>query len=103
MTKSFATCPISEIGFLRVSLSPAYGANFADATAALGAIVRMRNHRFLRDATRALSLPAVGSTKDVTDAHLVSLARRYRLKLATFDAALCGKQWARGVAENLIR
>ncbi len=42
----------------------------------------------------------VTTTKDVTDAHLVNLARRYRLKLATFDAALCEKPWARGVAED---
>ena len=97
---SFATCPISEMGFLRVSLSPAYAAGFADALAALSAIVNMSTHRFLPDATRAQSLPRVNTGKDVTDAHLVHLARRHRLKLATFDAALCDKEWARGVAEN---
>lgn len=98
--KSFATCPISEMGFLRVSLSPAYGASFEDAMAALRAITGMRTYRFLRDATRAQSLPTVSTSKDVTGAHLVHVARRYRLKLATFDAALCGKEWARGVAED---
>jgi uncharacterized protein len=98
--KSFATSPVSEMGFLRVSLSPAFGARFEDAIAALEAIVRMRGHRFVRDDTRAGSLPVVATTKDVTDAHLVYLARRYRLKLATFDAALCDKPWARGVAED---
>lgn len=101
--KSFATCPITEMGFLRVSLSPAYGASFEDAMAALGAIVGMRTHRFLRDATRAQSLPQIRTSEDVTDAHLVHLARRYRLKLATFDAALCEKEWARGVAEDPTR
>jgi toxin-antitoxin system PIN domain toxin len=99
-TKSFATCPISEMGFLRVSLSPAFGASFADAMTVLGAIVEMRTHRFLRDATRAQSLPQVSTSKDVTDAHLVNLARHYRLKLATFDVALREKEWARGVAED---
>lgn len=101
--KSFATCPISEMGFLRVSLSPAYGASFEDAMAALRAIVHERTHRFIRDATHADSLPRVGTSKDVTDAHLVNLARRYRLKLATFDVSLCAKDWARGVAENPTR
>jgi uncharacterized protein len=101
--KSFATCAISEMGFLRVSLSPAYGASFPDAMTALGAIVAMSTHRFLPDATRAQSLPPVSTSKDVTDAHLVHLARRHRLKLATFDAALCDKQWARGVAEDPTR
>jgi uncharacterized protein len=101
--KSFATSPISEMGFLRVSLSPAYGASFVDAMEALGAITRMRAHRFLRDATSAQSLPPVSTSKDITDAHLVQLARRYRLKLATFDTALCEKQWARGIAEDPTR
>jgi predicted nucleic acid-binding protein len=98
--KSFATSSVIEMGFLRVSLSPAFGARFEDAIAALEAIVRMRGHRFVRDDTRARSLPLVTTSKDVTDAHLVHLARRYRLKLATFDAALCEKPWAQGVAED---
>jgi predicted nucleic acid-binding protein len=98
--KSFATSPICEMGFIRVSLSPAFGARFDDAIAALEAIVRTRGHRFVPDDTRAGSLPLVTTTKDVTDAHLVYLARRYRLKLATFDVALCEKPWARGVAED---
>ena len=98
--KSFATCPITEMGFLRVSLSPGFGASFEDAMAALGAIAKMRTHRFLRDGTHAHSLPHVSTSKDVTDAHFVRLARHYRLKLATFDAALCEKAWARGVAED---
>ena len=101
--KSFATCPISEMGFLRVSLSPAFGASFEDAMAVLRTIVGMRTHQFLRDATRAQSLPQVGTSKDVTDAHLVHLARSYRLKLATFDVALFHKEWARDIAEDPTR
>src|SRR5579862_7812319 len=100
---SFATCPISEMGFLRVSLSPAFGASFEDAMAALSAIVGMNTHRFLRDATPAQSLPRVSTSKDITDAHFVHLARTYKLKLATFDAPLCEKEWARGVAEDPTR
>ena len=98
--KSFSTSTVVELGFLRVSLSPAFGARFEDAIEALEAIVQTRGHRFVRDDTRAGSLPVVTSTKDVTDAHLVYLARRHRLKLATFDAALCEKPWAQGVAED---
>jgi hypothetical protein len=91
------------MGFLRVSLSRAYGASFDDAITTLGSIVEMRAHRFLRDATRAQSLPRVSTAKDLSDAHLVHLARFHRLKLATFDAALCTKEWARGVAEDPTR
>jgi toxin-antitoxin system PIN domain toxin len=101
--RAFATYPISEMGFLRVSLSPAFGASFVDAMETLTAILKMPNHRFVADATRAQSLPHVNRSKDITDAHLINLARRHRLKLATFDAALCEIEWARGVAEDPTR
>jgi AbrB family looped-hinge helix DNA binding protein len=61
--KSFATCAVSEIGFLRISLSPAFGASFTDALAVLQAIVSMRGHRFVRDGTRARSLPSVAAAR----------------------------------------
>ena len=101
--RSFATCSISEMGFLRVSLSPAYRASFEEALEALIAIVSLPRHRFLTDETRAQSLPPVVRGKDITDAHLVSLARNNRLRLATFDAALCEVDWARGIAEDPTR
>ncbi len=63
----------------------------------------MPAHRFLRDSIHAQSLPALSTPKEVTDAHFVHLARRHHLKLATFDAALCEKEWARGVAEDPTR
>lgn len=44
--KSFATCPISQLGFLRVSLSPGYRASFADALAALRTSQRARVRSF---------------------------------------------------------
>jgi toxin-antitoxin system PIN domain toxin len=96
----FATAPITQMGFLRVSLSPAYGATFVDAQAALQAILQLKSHRFLTDAVPADSLPAVTSGQDVTDAHLVRLAASHGIKLATLDGSLCKKTWAVGVAEN---
>ena len=96
----FATAPITQMGFLRVSMSPAYGASFADARTALDAMLQLKSHRFLADATRANSLPALAVSKDVTDAHLVRLAASHRLKLATLDGNLCQQPWAAGIAEN---
>ncbi|MBM3839500.1 MAG: hypothetical protein FJ398_16325 [Verrucomicrobia bacterium] len=60
----------------------------------------MKSHRFLTDATQADSLPAISSSKDVTDAHLVRLAASHGLKLATLDDDLAKKSWASGIAEN---
>lgn len=99
-TPAFATAPISQMGFLRVSMSAGYGASFADATTALAAILDLRSHRFLTDATRSETLPVLSSGKDVTDAHLVRLAASHGLKLATLDADLCKKPWSAGIAEN---
>jgi len=98
--QSFATCPISQLGFLRVSMSPAYRASFADAQTALTGITTMRQAQFIRDDLPTDKLPGLGSHADVTDAYLVELARAYSLKLATLDKALCQKSWAAGVAEN---
>jgi predicted nucleic acid-binding protein len=60
----------------------------------------MRGHRFLRDGTRGRALPPVASGRDVADAHLVRLAARHRMKLATLDVVLCGRAWADGIAED---
>lgn len=99
-TTAFATAPITQMGFLRVSMSPAYSASFDDAKTALSAILKLQTHRFLTDATQADSLPALSASKDVTDAHLVKLAASHGLKLATLDGNLAKRPWAAGVAEN---
>jgi predicted nucleic acid-binding protein len=61
----FATAPATQMGFLRVSMSSAYGASFADARTALEAIVSLKSHRFLTDAARADSLPTVSSVMNL--------------------------------------
>ncbi|MBI4663069.1 MAG: PIN domain nuclease [Verrucomicrobia bacterium] len=96
----FSTAPVTQMGFLRVSMSVAYGASFGDAQTALRAILQLKSHRFLTDAVPADSLPALSSGQDVTDAHLVRLADSQGLKLATLDGGLCKKQWAARIAEN---
>lgn len=97
---AFATAPVTQMGFLRVSMSPAYGASYNDARAVLKAILQLKSHRFLTDAVNANSLPTLSSAKDVTDAHLIQLATSHGLKLGTLDDSLCEKVWASGIAEN---
>jgi toxin-antitoxin system PIN domain toxin len=96
----FATAPVTQMGFMRVSMSPGYGASFGDAQTALRAILQLKSHRFVRDGVQACSLPTLSSRKDVTDAHLVLLAASHNLKLATLDDDLTKKPWAAGVAEG---
>lgn len=97
---AFVTSPLAELGFIRVSMSPAYRASFADAQAALADIITRKQARWLPADLRAAQLPALTSHAHVTDAYLVELARAHRLRLATLDDDLCKQPWAVGVAEN---
>lgn len=98
--REFATCPVVQTGFLRVSMNPAYRASFLEAREALDDILSASAHRFLADEVHAGLLPVVAHRQEVTDAHLVTLASRYGLQLATLDDVLCRKPWATGIAVN---
>jgi len=96
----WATCPITESGFMRISMTTAYHATFDNARKSLATLRALRGHRFVVDDVEAALLPVLTSYKDTTDAHLVTLAKRHGLKLATLDGTLIAKPWAAGVAEN---
>ena len=98
----FHTCAISELGFVRISLSSAYAATWGDIQESLKKLHTRRGHQFLADDVKGTDAPETGS-KDTTDAHLVALANRHGLKLATLDMTLTTKSWAAGVAENPLR
>ena len=97
----FHTTPIVELGFMRVSLSPGYSASWQDAHRSLISLYSRPAHRFLADDLSATDSPE-SSYKDSTDAHLVRLAFRHGLKLATLNMALLAKPWASGHAFNPI-
>lgn len=92
--KSFATCPITQGGFIRISSNPALGyANEpADAFLSLDSILRDRRHEFWPDALSfgGANLPRhlIHSHTQVTDHYLVALVRQHKGSLATFDAPL---------------
>ena len=96
----WATCPLTESGFMRISMTTAYQATFDDARKSLATLCALRGHRFLSDDVDAALLPVLSSYKDTTDAHLVTLAKRHGMKLAMLDDDLIGKPWAAGIAEN---
>ena len=95
----FYTTAITELGFVRISLSAAYLATWAEAQETFEKLHARPNHLFLTDDVDGLAAPQTAS-KDTTDAHLVTLAKRHGLKLATLDGMLLGKTWAAGIAEN---
>ncbi len=95
-TAGWATTPVTESGFVRVSSNRAaiVTATSPDqAIALLGAMTALQGHAFWPDdiagVTGGFDEPALITThRDVTDAHLLALAQRYGGTLVTFDAKI---------------
>lgn len=85
---SLATCGLTELGFIRVSML-AFGYSLTEAETSLIAI-KSRLGGYLVDAPSPL-LPAWASTAAKTsDGYLVQIAETHGLKLATFDTDIPG-------------
>lgn len=89
-----ATCSITELGFLRVlSQAPPYGINVNQARIFLKALKEhpQLQFSFIRDGQDASQLPAwVTGPKQITDGHLLELARANGAILATLDTKIPG-------------
>lgn len=96
----FTTCPLAELGFLRVSMTPGFKASFEDSQTALADITSRSQARRILEDVSIFELPHLTGHAEVTDAYLVALARAHGLKLATLDESLCKRTWAVGIAEN---
>jgi len=97
--EEFHTCAITELGFIRISLSSAYQATWDEAQEALAKLQARPGYRFVADDVDGGAAPQTES-RDTTDAHLIALAKRRGLALATLDAGLLAKSWAAGIAQN---
>ena len=89
-----ATCALTELGFVRVlAQAPQYGLSVAQARDLLG---RMKNagaikFSFIADQHDASHLPGwVKTAKQVTDGHLLELAKAHGAALATLDRGIPG-------------
>lgn len=90
-TSGWATCPATESGFVRFSSNPkvlASAISVEQARAVLRALRRHEGHRFLSDdvSLADTDIPPLVGHRQVTDAHLLALARRNDTRLVTFDA-----------------
>ncbi len=91
----FATCPITEAAFVRLSVNPRIvgrEVRFADAVAMLARIRSLPNHVHIADGA-SLAEPAIDLTRgvvsaQVTDLVLVNLAAMSDALLVTFDRAI---------------
>lgn len=94
--RGWATCPVTEHGFVRVLANPAYGSAVsrpAELVARLRKFCRSGHHQFWPDAVSltddTLFDPAfVGGHRQVTDVYLLGLAKKKGGRLATFDRTI---------------
>ncbi|MGD0630800.1 MAG: TA system VapC family ribonuclease toxin [Terracidiphilus sp.] len=95
-SQGWATCAISEAGFVRVVSSPAFAARHATVHEAIEMLKRLKasvsGHSFWNDDLSIEELadhwqPPLGN-KQVTDAYLLSLAMENKGTLVTFDQAI---------------
>ncbi len=96
---SFATCPVVQLGFARVSSHPLLGYSITP-DAAFGVLRQLLadpRHLFTPDdlscADRVVRTDLMATSNQITDRYLVALARQRGFSLATFDEPL-----ARGFA-----
>ena len=84
--KNLAVCPISELGFIRISTNAksSFNAPMEKARELLKRFLSERNSARIPD-----NLPALESnpqkSDEVTDSYLAELAARHEMKLATMD------------------
>ena len=105
----WATCALTQLGFIRLSSNPAVvspAKSPAAAAALLEAMVRDPLHQYLS----ALPAPAVRGTvpfekiigsKQVTDLYLLTLAHRHNATFVTFDSRLKALAGADGRIQTL--
>lgn len=89
----WATCPMTESGFVRVSSNPKVLPSFIGIEAARGvlsSLCDLRGHRFLANDVSLTDhdLPPIVGHQQVTDALLLTLVRRHGTRLVTFDAGV---------------
>ena len=90
----FATCPVSQLGFARVSSHPLLGYSMSpdQAFSVLRRFLADSRHRFIPDdlscEDRVVQTDLMGGANQITDHYLVALARQHGLSLATFDGPL---------------
>lgn len=104
--EGWATCPLTESGFVRVSSNPKVLPAAVSVEAARRVLIALREageHRFMADDVSICDddVPDLAGHRQVTDALLLTLARRRDTVLVTFDSGLASLAGDRGGVELL--
>lgn len=94
VVSAFATCPVAQLGFARVSSHtlPGYGLTPELAFGVLRQFIADPRHEFISDdlscADRVVRTELMAGANQITDRYLVALARQHGFSLATLDQPL---------------
>ncbi len=95
VASDFATSPVTEIGLVRLLLTPSVTGRAVSPAEALGTLNALRTQpgwHFLPDnasfANPLVVIRVLGGRRQVTDLHLVNLCAAHGHRLATFDAGI---------------
>lgn len=96
-TARYVTTPITEAGFLRLTMNPSVmggPVSLTEALASLSSVKADPRAEFLPDdatfAEPKIALDGLVGYRQVTDIHLVNLASSHKARLVTFDTRLAG-------------
>lgn len=106
----WATCPMTECGFTRISSNPKFIEDAVtpfEAIAMLRTIVQMPGHQFWPDEFSLGEITvfkdyALGGHRQIVDAYLLSLAVRTGGKFATFDKGIASLVKPGGIESRSI-
>ena len=102
LTEPWWTCPVSEAGFVRISSNRRVIVGAVGVDEARGVLRDLREvgeHRFLANdvSLTDADVPPIVGHRQVTDALLLTVARRAGVALVTFDAAIATLAGGNGV------
>jgi toxin-antitoxin system PIN domain toxin len=109
-SNGWATCSTTENGFVRISSNPGVVDEARDPVEAillLQRLVAVDGYRFWKDDVSIARFPAddaerIRGHRQVTDAHLIALARGHGGRLATFDRKVTGLLARAGDIERYV-
>lgn len=87
--REILTCPITELGFVRITVATGLQRSIPEAIGALEQWKSAAKAQFVKDDITAKGLPDwVASAGKTTDAHLLSLAKSVGAQFATMDEGI---------------
>lgn len=106
----WATCPLTETGFVRIISNPAFSRDAvspAEASEYLANNLASGKHRFLADSISFAEAVApfaslITGHRQITDAYLLGLAMHHQARLTTFDRGMARLAQSHAGLVNLV-